>query len=333
MVEYSVCYIMDHFIYSAISSLASFAYDHPLVTLILSVIITITMGYGNFSKLLCVSQNTQPDYDYESERGPHSWETSGTENQSPIDIKTSLVEKSIIQEQLMWNHYNDIPTKVTMENNGRTVILKAKYAANIPTISGADLFHSYSFESLCFHWGYSNTEGSEHTIDGRKYAMELQATHKSEPMLPCLTNLHSLIIAYVFQVAAYNPFFDPIVLNLHRIKEPGTIVEIPPFPLAWLCYQFKSGFFSYGGSNSIPPCDEGVEWFINPEPIAIGENQLMEFRSLLSSDGSSRIIRNSRPVQCLNTNRIVHYNNYERSDSLCSCDSQQQLSNANESDN
>ncbi|XP_055909956.1 carbonic anhydrase 1-like [Eupeodes corollae] len=318
MVDYSVCYIMDNFVFSVISSLANFAYYHPIVTLILSIAITVTMGHAYLSKLVCV---TQLEYDYGSERGPHSWEITGP-NQSPIDIDTSQVELRIIREQLMWNHYNDIPAKVTIENNGKIVILKAQYGANVPTISGAELFHCYSFDSLCFHWSFSNAEGSEHTIDNRKYAMEIQAIHKTEPVLPCLNTCQSLIIAYVFQISSYNPFFDPIIHNLHLITKPGTSVEIPPFPLAWLCYPFKSGFYSYGGSNTSPPCEEGVEWFINPETMTIAESQLLEFRSLLSSDGTSKIIRNSRPVQCLNTNRTVNFNRYERGVCASSCNLQ-----------
>lgn len=37
-----------------------------------------------------------------------------------------------------------------------------------PAIVGGDLHGKYRFLQLHFHWGRDPTEGSEHTIDGRK---------------------------------------------------------------------------------------------------------------------------------------------------------------------
>lgn len=103
---------------------------------------------------------------------------------------------------------------------------------------------------------------------------------------------------------------DPIVQNLYRIQKPGSKVEISPFPLAYVCHQFRTGFYSYGGSLTEPPCYQGAEWFIFPEPLAISENQLNEFRHLLSHDGKTRILRNARPVQNLGCSRVVNLNHY-----------------------
>ena len=82
------------------------------------------------------------------------------------------------------------------------------------------------------------------------------------------------------------------------------------FPLSYLLYQFRTGFYSYGGSLTEPPCYQGAEWFLFPEPLAISERQLNEFRQLLSKDGKTRILRNSRPVQSINCTRVVNLNQY-----------------------
>lgn len=166
-------------------------------------------------------------------------------------------------------------------------------------------------------------------------------------MSPCVKDLGILIISYFFvviflqfhidklsihtcqfQITKFdNPYLDPIILNLHSISEAGSCTEISPFPISWMCYPFKSGFFSYGGSLTEPPCSEGVTWFIQPEPLAISEKQMNEFRKLRNKEGV-RIMKNSRPVQNLNT-RIVCYNklesktpskymNYEGTSTTCS---------------
>lgn len=103
---------------------------------------------------------------------------------------------------------------------------------------------------------------------------------------------------------------DPVIQNLHRIRKPGTKIEISPFPLAYLCHQFRSGFYSYGGSITEPPCYQGAEWFIFPEPLAISERQLNEFRQILSANGKTRIVRNARPVQYINSTRVINFNEY-----------------------
>lgn len=103
---------------------------------------------------------------------------------------------------------------------------------------------------------------------------------------------------------------DPLVQNLHRIQKPGSKIRISPFPLSYLCHQFRSNFYSYGGSITEPPCYQGAEWFLYPESLAISERQLNEFRQILSSNGKTRIIRNARPVQNINSSRVVNFNEY-----------------------
>uniref|UniRef100_A0A1I8M9M3 Alpha-carbonic anhydrase domain-containing protein n=1 Tax=Musca domestica TaxID=7370 RepID=A0A1I8M9M3_MUSDO len=243
------------------------------------------------------------------EGGPPTRPFSGA-NQSPINIIEASVQKFPIRELLTWNHYEDLPSAVILENTGHTVVLRASFSGNTPTLSGADLLASYTFVELCFHWSQSNSEGSEHMLNYRHYPTELQAMHRTGPPGENASSYDLLMVAYFYDISSNNPYLEPIVQNLPRIRMPGTHVEIPPFPLSYLCHQFRSGFYSYGGSLTQPPCYQGVEWFILPEPLAIGERQLNEFRQLLSGDGKSRIVRNSRPIQNINESRVVNLNQY-----------------------
>ena len=41
-------------------------------------------------------------------------------------------------------------------------------------MSGGDLPEDYIFAQLHFHWGTTDSEGSEHTVDGHEYPLEVR---------------------------------------------------------------------------------------------------------------------------------------------------------------
>ncbi|KAH8367229.1 hypothetical protein KR084_009065 [Drosophila pseudotakahashii] len=249
-------------------------------------------------------------YDYDMDHGPHTWlAKEETCFQSPVNIDEGLIQRLAIRELLNWNHYDDLPASIQLENTGHTLILRAQFHGNAPTVSGADLLASYTFLELRFHWGWCNSEGSEHTINHRKFPLEMQVMHRAGSGTPrsCTSSYDLLMIGYVFELSAHNPFLDPLVQNLRLVQQPGKRVQIPPFPLSYLMYPFRTGFYSYGGSLTHPPCYQGTEWFIFPESLAISDFQLRHFRLLLGPGGISPITRNCRPVQHMG-NRVVSLN-------------------------
>ncbi|EDW08838.1 uncharacterized protein Dmoj_GI19344 [Drosophila mojavensis] len=247
-------------------------------------------------------------FDYTIMHGPHTW-TQSVINQSPVNIDEQVVQRLAIRELLNWNHYDELPASIVLENTGQTLLLRAQFRSNVPTISGADLLASYTFVELCFHWGWSNSEGSEHTLNHRKFPLEMQVLHRTGASVRrnSTSSYDLLMIAYVFELSAHNPFLDPLMQNLKLVQQPGKRVHVAPFPLSYLIYPFRTGFYSYGGSLTRPPCYQGTEWFIFPESLAISDFQLRHFRQLLSADGVTPISRNSRPVQQLG-NRIINLN-------------------------
>lgn len=81
-----------------------------------------------------------------------------------------------------------------------------------PIICGGPLCDEYKLHCLRFRWGPKDDEGSEHMIDTRRYALELQATfnrrackykNKSESQKTC----DVMIIAYVIEVPCQNHDF------------------------------------------------------------------------------------------------------------------------------
>ncbi|XP_067640046.1 putative carbonic anhydrase 3 [Eurosta solidaginis] len=335
MVECSLCSLLN-FLFNGVYHVIGCALEYPLVVMALSFIIALVFVTNIYTaKLICdfripgcctggggscgagsgggsdsgSARCGSEQFDYGPDNGPHNWSCSDA-NQSPINIIDENVQTYPIRELLCWTHYDDLPEGIMLENNGHTVVMRACYSGNTPTVSGADLLACYTFVELCFRWSLLGNDGSEHMMNYRKFPLELQAMHRTGPSGDCTSSYDLLMIGYFFEVSSHNPYLDPLVQNLHRIKKPGSKIEIPPFPLSYLCYPFRTGFYSYGGSLTEPPCYQGAEWFLFPEPLAISERQLNEFRELLSKDGKTRILRNSRPVQNINCTRVVNLNQY-----------------------
>ncbi|XP_012525052.2 carbonic anhydrase 1 [Monomorium pharaonis] len=256
-------------------------------------------------------------FGYAHQNGPHTWKdlypNSAGSNQSPINITTRLAVVVQPSEPLRWSNYNTGPLSMTIANDGHTVILRGFWTSTTwPQLQGGPLTDTYDFFNILFHWGPSNEEGSEHTLDYIRFPMELQIIHikrgiKSPTEAIALGAKDGIVIASFFlQINdADNPYLDHIVSNLWRITCPGTKVYIPPFPLEWIFAPFDRDYYTYSGSLSQPPCNEIVTWIVQQEPIAISSSQMEKFRKICSVEGP--LLLNCRPVQPLNDRDVYFY--------------------------
>ncbi|KAL6434096.1 hypothetical protein ACFW04_005918 [Cataglyphis niger] len=256
-------------------------------------------------------------FGYAHQNGPHTWKDlypgSTGNNQSPINIITRLTVVVQPSEPLRWINYNSVPQSMTITNNGHTVIFRGSWTNTTrPQLQGGPLTDTYDFSHVRFHWGPSNEEGSEHTLDYVRYPMELQIVHRKRGIKSLLEAISLgakdgvAIVSFFLQINyADNPYLDHIVSNLWRITCPGSKVRIPPFPLEWLFLPFDRDYYTYTGSLSHPPCSEIVTWIIQQEPIAISTSQVEQFRKLCSMDG--QLLLNCRPVQSLNDREVYFY--------------------------
>ena len=49
-------------------------------------------------------------------------------------------------------------------------------------MSGGPLSNSYQLLQLHFHWGSNDSQGSEHTINGERFPMEMHLVHQSSDL-------------------------------------------------------------------------------------------------------------------------------------------------------
>ncbi|XP_045932383.1 receptor-type tyrosine-protein phosphatase gamma-like [Micropterus dolomieu] len=113
--------------------------------------------------------------------GPdEGWASAYTEcrerNQSPINIVDQDTKVSAdFQELTLEGFDTESSNKTSMKNTGKTVaiILKDDYF-----VRGAGLPGRFKAEKVEFHWGPSNgSEGSEHSINSRRYPVEVSTIY------------------------------------------------------------------------------------------------------------------------------------------------------------
>ena len=111
--------------------------------------------------------------------GPANWyknypKCSGS-LQSPIDYKTSDItyDQSLGAITLEDFHHAKNHTVCVLMNTGHTLELYY-YGAHAYNISGFGRSRSkFKLSKVTFHWGSSNSEGSEHRVNGKAYPAEV----------------------------------------------------------------------------------------------------------------------------------------------------------------
>jgi len=237
---------------------------------------------------------------------PAMWAAShpgcGKENQSPVDLHTVDVALRDHKKAISFSSYD----KVNMDtcklvNTGNTVsILVTDTPSSNPTLSGGPLNSTeYHLTQAVFHWGSDNTLGSEHSIRGTTYPMEMQLIHQTSSQ----EGGSLAVTSFLFEVSEEdNPFLVPLTTALTNIRTPGSETRLDPdtvFSLDLLIQDSIPGpYFTYSGSLTYPPCTEVKQYLVFRVPLDISSTQLEQFRLALQKDGS-RMVNTFRPVQPL----------------------------------
>ena len=300
-----------------------------------------------------------PSYSYyeETGAGPTMWgvigfPTCGTglafESQSPIDIPAAEITASGTSSPLVPIEidYPEGAASHTLVNTGGTAQVNVgsgdfgMNVGNVPfVIRGKDNEETveYSLAQFHFHWGPDASVGSEHTVDGVAYPLEVHLVHFNEVFEfgDAVTQKMGLAVIGVFfevrrkrkkkkgfevwtetdrpitglefvrQISEEdNPVLQPIIDLIDSITEPGSSTEID-FDMGSLLQGLDlSNYYSYSGSLTTPPCFETVTWLVLNNTMTVSEAQLEAFRSMLSSEGTPEapinIDINYRPVQPVN---------------------------------
>lgn len=257
------------------------------------------------------------DWSYEGHAGPIHWPEEysdcGGKAQSPINIKPEKAKDVFRMRHLKFRKYGKAISG-SFVNNGHSMQFN-------PTNSPAQVLrggplegkNKYQFTQLHFHWGSNDTVGSEHTVDGFRFPLEMHLVHTNTKYVnnatEALYNADGLAVIGIFGFVIpdyINEAFEPIANAAHELSEEGpneAEVEATLVLDDLLSEIEGSDYFSYSGSLTTPGCFEVVSWIVMNEPIWIGESQIAALRTLTTENGEN-LVDNFRPIQDLN-NRIV----------------------------
>merc|ERR1711971_218947 len=268
---------------------------------------------------------------YEGNCGPEFWETRfedcAGKSQSPIDVEWP--ENSManaLPGPLTFEGYDrlrtsDLSSEIAdrldgeVVNNGHTAVLGVVHETESDGIMTGPVLgegQSYQMLQLHFHWGADDSKGSEHTINGEEFPMEMHIVHKKVGLTveeALATSDGLAVVGQMFQISAEdNEVLTPLIESLANIENFDDKFDMVDSPLKVedLLPSPDGEYANYDGSLTTPTCNEAVQWILFKEPIQISARQMEAFRAL--KDGKDKpMVDNYRPPQPLNGRDVNFY--------------------------
>uniref|UniRef100_A0A8C7Z685 Carbonic anhydrase n=1 Tax=Oryzias sinensis TaxID=183150 RepID=A0A8C7Z685_9TELE len=274
-----------------------------LLILYLACAWTLCAGSGDWcyqSEFSCDHQCNVP------ENWDHASKKCAGGDQSPINIVTRKTVKDDRLTPLKFQNYQHI-FRGLIKNNGHSVHIGISHPS---TISGGGLSTTYKAVQFHLHWGSNGGPGSEHTIDGEQYPMELHIVHMKSQYNDLQTALRDregvAVLGFFYEMSnSPNRKYETLINALTNIKSAHGNTTLSPIALAELIppEQNMTSYFRYRGSLTTPDCSESVVWTVFENPIPLSMNQLKAFSELRFQNGKP-LVKNFRPLQPLN-GRVV----------------------------
>jgi len=218
---------------------------------------------------MALDHHGHSSWSYDGEGGPDHWGMLSAEyatcdsghEQSPIDLHAVSDHADAVPAL----HWDDGEGSVT--DNGHTIKVDLEDAGSLH-------LGDREYELVQFHFH----AGSEHTVDGHQYPLEVHFVHASE-------DGHLAVVGVFFEEGAANPALDALWAAIPHEGEHHEVDDVDP--RAFLPSDHSA--WRYAGSLTTPPCSEGVAWTVMQTPISASAEQIAAF--------TAHYAHNYRPVQ------------------------------------
>uniref|UniRef100_A0AAQ5ZY25 protein-tyrosine-phosphatase n=1 Tax=Amphiprion ocellaris TaxID=80972 RepID=A0AAQ5ZY25_AMPOC len=217
----------------------------------------------------------------------HSWAkkylSCSSARQSPVDIDETFTQVRLQYQNVQLEGWNKLTAEsTTIHNNGKTVAIDVDGEF---FVSGGGLSSRFRVSRVTFHWGRCNatSDGSEHSLNGMKYPLEMQIYCYDPDDFQSLDDA----IKEGGRVAALAVLFE-VVLLLGLF--PGKSGSVEAFTLRSLLPNNTDKYYIYNGSLTAPPCSEMVEWIVFKHTVAISETQLEVFCEVMTMEQAGYVM-------------------------------------------
>lgn len=221
---------------------------------------------------------------YAGPRGPEHWGAldpqyalcGSGKAQSPIDIRAA---QRAALPPLRFDYQRRPIGYVT--NNGAAIRVNYHDA---PGSGDYLLVGTRRYQLTQFHFH----RPSEETIEGKRYAMVLHLMHRADDGE--VAGVAVLLVAGRPN-AALAPLWQHLPAQEGQLAVPG--LELDPADLL----PAARGYYTYLGSQTAPPCSEGVRWFVLKTPVEVSAAQIAAYARLYPHDVRPLQPRNGRSIQ------------------------------------
>merc|ERR1712226_474285 len=202
-----------------------------------------------------------------------------------------------------------------VKNNGHTAVLGVVHEDESDGIMTGPVLgegQSYQMLQLHFHWGADDSRGSEHTINGEEFPMEMHIVHKKVGLTveeALATSDGLAVVGQMFQISDEdNEVLTPLIESLANIENFDDKFDMTDSPLQVedLLPSPDGEYANYDGSLTTPTCNEAVRWILFKEPIPISASQMEAFRAL-KDNADIPMVDNYRPPQPINGREVNFY--------------------------
>ncbi|XP_069078115.1 carbonic anhydrase 12 isoform X1 [Pleurodeles waltl] len=203
--------------------------------------------------------------------------------QSPIDIHNDILQYDSTLLPIELVGYNlSLTEQFIISNNGHSLKMSLP-----PTMYISSLPFRYTAAQLHLHWGNRHhPEGSEHSVNGKRYAAELHIVHYNSDKYPDVATAMDkadglAVLGILIELGSFHPSFENIFCQFANVRYKDQTIPVTGFNVRDLLPERLDEYYRYEGSLTTPPCYPSVLWTVFRNPVQLAHTQLVALETAL----------------------------------------------------